>query len=146
MTPITIPLHLLIPTVVSLAGLIFLLLRRNTLRKKNIALYKSGLIFLFMYALLVGNALGHDLYYQWDLNRYDLNQDGFFSQTETTRGQVLALERLTNDTGWNLSFISAFIVSGLLSICNYILTKVNDALFGSDGNDEKNNQLNNIHT
>jgi hypothetical protein len=146
MKPITIPLHLLIPAAVSLAGLIFLLLKRTSLRNKNNALYKSGLIFLFGYALVVGNALGHDIYYQWDVIRYDLNQDGLFSQTETTPAQALAMERLTNDDGRHKSFVSGFIVSAILSLCIYVLIRVNHALFEPQENNNKRNHLNNIHT
>lgn len=146
MKAVTIPLHLLIPTAVSLAGLIFLLLNGNTLKKKNNALYKSGLIFLFSYALVVGNALGHDLYYQWDLNRYDSNQDGFFSQTETTPQHVLAIERLTNDTGRNSSFIPACTASGILSVSIYTVMRISHALLEPEDNKEKKNHLNDVHT
>ena len=146
MSSITIPLHLLIPTVTSLGCLIFLLLKRNMLRRKNPALYKSGLIFFFSYALVVGNALGHDVYYQWDLNRYDLNQDGLFSQKEASSAQALAMERRINDTSRNFSVISGFIVSIILSGSVFILMKISNALFGSEVNEDKNNHLNNIHT
>lgn len=143
MSPITIPLHLLIPTVLSLAGIVFLLLKR-TLRRNNPALYKSGLIFFFSYALIVGNALGHDIYYQWDLNRYDLDQDGLFgSPTETTPDQERAMERLINDVGRNLSFISGFIVSATLSVSIYIAMRITRALFGTEDNEDK---INHIHT
>lgn len=143
MKPITIPLHLLIPTVISLAGLIFLVLKRNTLRRKDTVLYKSGLIFLFSYSLIVGNALGHDLYYQWDVNRYDINQDGRFSQKEITPAHVLAMERLTDDARRNSSFINACIVSGFLSAGIYSAMKISEALFGSE---DKEDNINHIHT
>lgn len=146
MIPIKIPFHLLIPTVVSLALFILLLVKRNSLRSKNRILFKSALIFFFSYALLVGNALGHDIYYQWDLNRYDLNQDGFFGYpTETTPQQALAMQRLLNDAGRNFSFVSGFIVSLILSVSVYIVMRINQALFESEESGEKNN-LNNVRT
>jgi hypothetical protein len=145
MKPITIPLHFLIPTAVSLAGLIFMLLKRNTLKKKDNALYKSVLIFLSAYALVVGNALGHDLYYQWDLNRYDLDRNGFFSQAETIPVQLLAMERLMNDTGRSSSYISAFIASSILSVCVYIVLRISNALLATEDNEDKNH-INNVHT
>jgi len=129
---------------VSLVGLVFLVLKRNTLRRKNPALYKSGLIFFFSYALIVGNALGHDIYYQWDLNRYDLDQDGVFgSPTETTPDQERAMERLTNGVGRDLSFISGFIVSAILSVSVYIVIRITHALFGAEDNEDN---INHIHT
>lgn len=145
MSPITIPFHLLIPTVVSLAAFIFLLIKRNSLRRKNKMLFKAGLIFFFSYALLVGNALGHDIYYQLDVNRYDLNQDGVFSASETTPAQALAMERLTNNHTRNVSFLHAFAVSLALSASVYLVMRINHALFESEDNEEKNN-LNNVHT
>lgn len=146
MTPLTIPLHLLIPTALSLSGLVFLLLKRKTLRRKNYALYKSFIIFLSAYALIVGNALGHDLYYQWDLNRYDLNQDSFFSKAEATSEQVLAMERLINDSDRNFSIISGFIVSAILSISVFIVIKAGNALFGSVEDNDSTNILNKVQT
>lgn len=139
MSSITIPLHLLIPTLLSLIAFIFLLVKRKSFKKKNKILFKSGLIFFFSYALLVGNALGHDLYYQWNLNQYDLDQDGFFtSPAETTPQQRLAMQRLINDVGRNSSFISGFIVSAILSLSTFILLKINHALFEEDESQTNN--------
>ena len=147
MSPITIPLHLFIPTVVSLAGLIFLFLKRNNLRRKYPALYKSALIFLFSYALIVCNALGHDIYYQWDLNRYDLNQDGLFgSPTETTLEQERAMERLINDVGRNFSPISGLIFSTILSLSFYVMMRISNALFGPEDKEDNMNQIHTTHT
>lgn len=143
MTPVTIPLHLLIPTTLSLAGFTFLLLKRSSLRRKNPVLYKTGLIFFFSYALIVGNAFGHDLYYQWDLNRYDINRDGFFSPSEATPKQLLASERLANDTERNSSFVSALIVSGILSVGVYGVTRISYSLFGPEDNEDN---IHPIHT
>lgn len=116
MEPITIPLHLIIPALMSLSGFIFLLISRKNFQKKNPAFHKSGAIFCFTLTLLLGNAVGHDIYYQCDLNRYDLDQDGIFSQAEITHGQALAAERLNSVNERNPPFLNSFLVSATLSI------------------------------
>jgi len=137
MSTITIHMHLLIPALISLAAFIVLLVNRNALRKRSKILFKAALIFSFSHTLLVGNALGHDIYYQWDVNRYDLNQDGVFSTAETTPEQLLAFGRLTNDSSRNLA-VNSLIVSVVLSASVYILMRINHALFESEETEEKN--------
>lgn len=83
------------------------------------------------YALLVGGATYIDMYYQWDLNRYDLDKDGFFGGQEVTREQQAAMQRLINDVGRNFSFITGLIFSFFISITIYfaswILTRIKDS-------------------
>lgn len=142
MNPITIPFHLLILTLISLTAFIILFVKRKSLRRKNRMIFKAALIFSFSYALLVGNALGHDIYHQWNVNQFDLNQDGVFSSVETTPEQILAFERLTNDAGRNLAVINSLIVSIVLSVSVYILMRINHALFESEEIEEKNTLTN----
>ena len=52
-----------------------------------------------------------DIYYQWDLNRYDLDKDGMFSGEEITDQQNEAMRKLTSDTGRNFSFITGFVMA-----------------------------------
>jgi len=74
-----------------------------------------------IYLIIVGGALYLDTYYQWDLNKYDLDKDGFFgSPNETTPDQKLAMQRLTNDLGRNLSFITGLVFSGIVSGIIYL--------------------------
>jgi len=61
-----------------------------------------------------------DTLYQWKLNQFDLNNDGFFNKTELTKEQKEASFKLTNDVGRNFSFISGLFVSGLFSLTIYI--------------------------
>jgi hypothetical protein len=66
-------------------------------------------VFFVVYLFIVGGALYEDIYYQWDLNRYDLNKDGLFNGQEVTKDQTLAMQKLINDVGRNFSFMSGFI-------------------------------------
>lgn len=61
-----------------------------------------------------------DMSHQWNLNQFDLNQDGFFNNIELTKQQKEAAYKLTNDVGRNFSFISGLFVSGLFSLLLFI--------------------------
>jgi hypothetical protein len=80
-------------------------------------------VFLIIYLLVVGSSTYYDIYYQWDLNRYDLDKDGFFGGQEITNEQQAAMQRLTNDVGRNLSFITGFIFAGIISAIVYLFAR-----------------------
>jgi hypothetical protein len=65
-----------------------------------------------------------DIYYQWDLNRYDLDKDGLFGGQEITDEQKAAMQRLTNDVGRNFSFITGFIFAGAIGTMIYLLGRL----------------------
>src|SRR4051812_24338786 len=104
MNEITVPWHFVVTGVVSLVALIFLLsLRKRIIQGKNRPLYFSMLSFVCVYLLIVCYSAAIDVYYQWDLNRYDLDKDGIFSGAELTPQQKVAMAKLINDVGRNLS-------------------------------------------
>ena len=117
MTEITIPYHLVIPTILCIASLLIILFARKKLFSDNKTkiLWITVIVFLSIYLLIVGCATFDDIFYQWDINRYDLDKDGFFSQNEITKEQEAAMLRLTSDTGRNLSFITGLIFSLIIS-------------------------------
>lgn len=121
MSELTIPYHLAIPTLICILGLLSIILFREKIftTKRNKKFWISVIVFLSCYALLVGGATCIDMYYQWDLNRYDLDKDGFFGEQEFTREQQAAMQRLTNDVGRNFSFITGLIFSFFISIAIY---------------------------
>ncbi|PKV67000.1 hypothetical protein [Pontibacter ramchanderi] len=123
MSPITVPYHLLIPTVASIAVLLLILVRRERLLRTQSkkSYWVSLVIFLATYALIVGGATFYDIYYQWDLNRYDLDGDGFFGANEVTPAQEAALRKLTNDMGRNLSMITGLVFSAMVAIAAYMV-------------------------
>ena len=81
-------------------------------------------VFLVLYSLIVGNATFDAFYYQWDLNRYDLDKDGLFGGTEITEEQNAAMAKLTNDTGRNFAFITGFIFALIISTAVYISGRI----------------------
>jgi phosphoglycerol transferase MdoB-like AlkP superfamily enzyme len=121
---ITIPYHLAIPTIICVVGLVIILIYRNRLFSKKKLFWTSLTIFLVLYLFIVGSATFDDIYYQWDLNRYDLDKDGMFGGVEITDEQNEAMRKLTNDTGRNFSFITGFIFALFISTAVYISGRV----------------------
>ena len=119
MSEITIPYHLAVPSLICVIALLAILLFRNKLFSKNRILWIAITVFFAFYLLIVGGATYDDIYYQWNLNRYDLDHDGIFSGQEITRESKEAMKRLTNDVGRNFSFITGFICSLILSFVTY---------------------------
>ncbi|MBQ4822206.1 hypothetical protein [Aquimarina sp. MMG016] len=73
---------------------------------------------------MVGKNTFDDIYYQWNLNQYDLNQDGFFTGDEVTEEFRIALKLLTQDTSRNFSFITGAIFSLLVSTPIYFMSLI----------------------
>ncbi|WKW45485.1 hypothetical protein P3875_06750 [Myroides sp. JBRI-B21084] len=128
MDELTIPYHLAIPTFFCIVGLLTILLKRKTLFANNKLLWTSITIFLCLYLLIVGTAMFDSIYYQWDLNRYDLDKDGMFGGKELTNEQNEAMRKITSDTGRNFAFITGFIFaltfSATIFICGFVIKKV----------------------
>ena len=125
MNPITIPYHLFIPFLTSILLLLIIAIRgKKIFRKTNRkSLWISIIFFLLIYSLIVGSAMFDDIYYQWDVNKYDLNMNGIFESNEINSSQQDAYQRLINDTGRNFSFLTGLIFSGIISLTVYIIGK-----------------------
>jgi hypothetical protein len=131
LSDITIPYHLAIPTIICIVGLGTILFSRERLFKKDKWLWTSATVFLAAYLFVVGNATFDNIYYQWDLNRYDLDKDGFFGGQEITKDQEAAMQRLTNDVGRNLSFVTGFIFALFISGTVYLFGRLKSRLIKS---------------
>jgi hypothetical protein len=123
MNHITIPYHLLIPSLISLALFTWIAVKqKKLLRKTKYRRYwVIAEVFLASYTIIVAGAMILELYYQIDLKRYDLNQDGFFSGAEITEAQKLAMLSWTNNIARNFSFLTGLLYSGLISIAFYLI-------------------------
>ena len=124
MDEVTLPYHLAIPTIISLIGLFAILFYRKNLFAKNKLLWISITVFLIIYLYFVGSATYETVYYQWNLNRYDLDKDGMFGGREITEEQKEAMRKLTNDTGRNFSFITGFVFALIISAGVYVAGKI----------------------
>ncbi len=101
-----------------------IIINRKKLFSKNKILWISIITFLILYLFIVGTSTFEAIYYQWDLNQYDLDKDGMFGSTEITDAQNEAMRKLISDTGRNFSFITGFIFSFIISTFVYILGQI----------------------
>ena len=124
MSEITIPYHLATPTIICTIGLIAILVYRKRLFTKSKLFWTSLTVFLALYLFIVGSATFDDIYFQWDLNRYDLDKDGMFGGEEITAEQEEAMRKLTSDTGRNFSFITGFVFASIISTVVYIIGRL----------------------
>ena len=129
MNEITIPYHLAVPTGLCILIILWIIAKRvNLFNGKQKWIWISTTVFFTLYLLIVGSATYNDIYYQWDLNKYDLDADGFFGDQEITEDQKAAMLRLTNDVGRNFSVITGLIFSALISVPLYLIGRLNQRL------------------
>ena len=130
MNEITLPYHLLIPTIISILILtIFFIKRKRIFRIGKWKWFWISLtVFFVFYVFIVGGATYDDIYAQWNSNRFDLNQDGFFSGNEITSEQQEAMRNLISDTGRNFSFITGLIFSGIIAFFVFTFGKISELI------------------
>lgn len=126
MEPITIPYHLLLPTIISFLCFSVILLKKKKLFRNNRkkSFWITVTVLLLLYSLIVGAATYEDIYAQWNANRYDLDGDGFFAGDEITEAQEAAMLRLTSDVGRNFSVFVGLIFTAVLALPIYILVRL----------------------
>ena len=75
--------------------LLIVLKRKKLLENNNKAkwLWIGLIVFVSAYLFIVGGAAVADMYFQWNLNAFDLNKDGFFSDDEVTAEQKVAMSK-----------------------------------------------------
>jgi hypothetical protein len=125
---ITIHYHLAIPTIISFVGLLIIVVCRRRLFPRHPCFWTSVTVFFALYLFVVGSALYNDIYYQWDLSRYDLDKDGIFGGNEITEDQKAAMLRLTSDVGRNFSFITGFVFALTIAVAVYVFGTLTSAL------------------
>lgn len=126
MNEITYPYHLIIPTIISFLILVIIILNWKRLIKgnKRKLLWISITTFFLLYLFTVGSAAYEGIYAQWNVNKYDLNQDGLFSGDEITKEQTEAMKLLINDVGRNFAFLTGIIFSGLIATLVFVSGKI----------------------
>lgn len=123
------PQYLLLPALICVLSLIVIIYKKKKIiAKSNMNLFIAILAFLSLYLCIVGNSLFYNIYYQWNLNKYDLNKDGMFVGNEINENQKIALQKLASDTGRNFSFIIGLIFSFIISFFLYIMLSIRTKL------------------
>lgn len=123
MNPISLPYHLLLPALISLGLLVMILIFSKRIFKNSNrkGIWISIIAFLIIYMIILGLTLFDDIYFQWDLNNYDLNMNGIFESDEINSDQQVAYQRLINDTGRNFAVFTGLIFSGLISLVVFLI-------------------------
>jgi hypothetical protein len=86
----------------------------------------AAIAFALAYALTVGGACAATAYWEWRLDRFDLDRDGFFAGTncdpatasaacEATPEQERVMARVTNDVGRNLAPLTGLLLAPISS-------------------------------
>ncbi|MBE0393363.1 hypothetical protein [Flavobacterium sp. PL002] len=122
---ISLPYHFIIPTIISVFVLIAVLYQRKRLFTSidQKWLWTSLTVFLIVYILIIGGAWYTTINSQLALEKFDLNQDGFFTANEITVAQKEALEKVTRDTGRSFSFLTGLFVAGVVGCIVFVFGK-----------------------
>lgn len=96
-----------IPTSLWLTNIV---LHKKWLNPLRIALISSISLYLILMALV----FGYEFYLKYELQKFDLNEDGFFSGPELTEAQSDTMRKITNDTGRTFAP-----VTGGILVCLY---------------------------
>ena len=122
MNQISLPYHLIIPSLISILALGIIFLKRKKLftNGKWKWFWISTTVFFGIYLLIVGGATYSDISSELALQKYDLNGDGFFNGEEITPEQKEAMRKVISDTGRNFSFITGIIFAGIIAFFVFI--------------------------
>ena len=132
MNEISIPYHLIIPSIISIVILGIIFFKRKLIFKngKWKWFWISLTIFFLFYLLIVGGATYGNISSELTLIKFDLNGDGNFSDNEITPEQIKAERNVISDTGRNFSFIIGLIFSGIIAIFVFIVGKTTEYIKG----------------
>ncbi len=118
MNEISLPYHLLIPSLISILILVFIVVNKKMFFRQGKWrwFWIGAIVFFGVYLLIVAGAAYLDISYKLALQRFDLNGDGFFTMGEITTEQKEAMRKVISDTGRNFSIITGLIFSGIITL------------------------------
>jgi hypothetical protein len=125
MKEITLPYHLIIPSIISICilAVIFINGRKLFNKNENKLFWISLTVFLSIYLFIVAGGTYADISSQLALRKFDLNGNGMFNGAEITPELKVALKKASSDTGRNFSFITGLIFSGIIASFVFIIGK-----------------------
>ncbi len=126
MNEISLPYHLIIPSLISILalGIIFINWKKLFIKGKWKWFWISITLFVGIYLLIVGGATYVDISLKLALQKFDLNRDGFFSGNEITPEQEAAMQKVIAETGRNFSVITGLFFSGIITLFVFIGGKI----------------------
>ena len=126
MDSITLPYHLICPTIVFVLILTVLLYKRKEIFKAGNWkwFWISFTVFCIVYVFLVGRATYIDVSSQLALQRFDLNGDGFFNGNEITSEQKAAMTKVISDAGRSFIVFTGLIFSAMIAIFVFAIGEI----------------------
>jgi hypothetical protein len=133
MNELSLPYHLIIPSIISILILGIVFYKRKTLFKsgKWKWFWISLTVFFTINLLIVGGATYSDISSELILRKFDLNEDGVFSGNEITPEQKVIMRRNISDTGRNISFINGLIFSGTIAFFVFGIGKTTEYIMNT---------------
>jgi len=110
-------IFLLIPFGVLSANRLFL---SNKLGRTSVSVISAALVYITIISIVVYTNYELDT----ELDAFDLNGDGFFSDDEITPEQKIAMDRVVNDTGRNFAPITGAIFSFIYFLCIWTIRSI----------------------
>jgi hypothetical protein len=128
MNEVSLPYHLIIPSIVSILilGIVFYKRKRLFKSGKWKWFWISLTVFFAIYLFIVCGATYSDISSELTLQKFDSNGDGFFSGNEITPEQKVAMRNVISDTGRNFSFITGIIFSGIIASFVFGIGKITE--------------------
>ncbi|HUW06344.1 MAG TPA: hypothetical protein VMW01_08775 [Williamwhitmania sp.] len=77
--------------------------------------------FLIIYTLIVGSAASTEIKIKKDLEKYELNNEGLYSEKEAAVLYEATMDRLINDVGRNFTVFTGLFISGIFSLITYFV-------------------------
>lgn len=126
MNEMSLPYHLILPSLISILILGIIGLKRKVLfaNRNRKWFWISVTVFFGIYLLIVGGATVVDISSELALQKFDLNGDGFFSREEITLEQEEAMRNVISDTGRNISFMTGLIFSGIMAFFVFVFGRI----------------------
>jgi len=128
MNQVSLPYHLIIPSIISILilGIVFYKRKRLFKSGKWKWFWISLTLFFTVYLLIVGGATYSHISSELALRKFDLNGDGMYNGTEITPELRVAMNKVISDTGRNFSFITGLIFSGIIAFFVFIIGKITE--------------------
>jgi len=97
---------------------------RHSGKKLALASKVSLYTFVISYSLIIYLVFGYEVYLEFQLNKFDLNNDGIYSGLEVTASQKLAMSKVISDTGRTFAPFTGFIFSSLIGLLSLFIVKL----------------------
>ena len=114
--------YFLIPTIISIGMILLIFIYRRSLFRSNKILWNSILIRVIIYLFFVGSSLIEDTYYNYKVNSFTNNEETY-QVGDLNHEQLYYLERLTNDSGRNISVFFGLFIAILVGFLYFIIAK-----------------------